>query len=88
MAFSTIAASIAAELQAMARTTESLGETLCSDPDVAQRCLPLLQQFDLLAQQQAELARLIAQLGQGSDAQQALGSMRLEALADRLGRAA
>lgn len=87
MSLAPLAAAIAAELDAMSGATEELAEALCSDEQVAQRCLPLLQQFDLLAQQQRELSILIARLGAGSEAGQALQGVRLGALADRLGRA-
>ena len=79
---------IAHELRAMASATEELAAALCEDEQVAMRCLPLLQRFDLLAQQQAELAALIVRLAQGGCAQQALDGVRLAALAARLGRAA
>ena len=79
---------IASELRAMAAATEDLAAALCEDEQVAMRCLPLLQRFDLLAQQQAELAALIVRLAQGGCAREALDGVRLSALADRLGRAA
>lgn len=88
MSWSPLADRIAAELEGMAAATEQLAEALCSDDEVAQRCLPLLQQFDLLAQQQLELAGLIGRLGEGAGAEEAVRAIRLAALADRLGRAA
>lgn len=88
MSWPPLAAEIAAELAAMAGKTEQLAAALCEDEQVALRCLPLLQQFDLLSQQQAELARLIRELGEGQEAEQALRAVRLAALAHRLGRAA
>lgn len=86
MTLAALAPAIAAELRALAAATEELAATLCSDEQLAARCLPLLQQFDLLAQTQAELADLLVRLG--GDASEALGAVRLAALAERLGKAA
>lgn len=86
MAFDTFAPRIAAELRAMAIATEALAATLCADEEVALRCLGLLQQFDLLAQSQSELADLLLRLGDGHDAEAALKAVRLACLAERLAR--
>ena len=88
MTFAPLALRIAGELGAMAQTTERLAEALCGDEEMARRCLPLLQHFDLLAQQQAELSALLARLGAGCEPAEAVGEIRLSALAERLGRAA
>lgn len=82
----TLVPAIAAELRALAAATEELAATLCSDEHLAARCVPLLQQFDLLAQTQAELADLLVRLG--GDEREALGAVRLSALAERLAKAA
>jgi len=79
---------IAAELRAMSESTEALAAAFCADPELAVRCLPLLQRFDLLAQQQAELAALLVRLGEGAMPGQAVAGVRLAALAERLGKAA
>lgn len=87
MALEALAPRIAAELRAMAAATEALAATICADEEVALRCLSLLQQFDLLAQSQAELAELLLRLGAGSDGEAALKAVRLAGLAERLGAA-
>lgn len=88
MALDLFVASIAAELHGLAATTETLAATLCADEEVAVRCLALLQQFDLLAQSQAELANLLLRLRDGADRDTALAAIRLSGMADRLKRAA
>ena len=88
MTLAALAPAIAAELRAMASATEALAAAICADEQVALKCLPLLQQFDLLAQTQAELAELLLRLGTGPDGAGALQAVRLAALAERLSRAA
>ena len=75
---------IAAELRHMAAATEALAAELCADEEVALKCLELLQQFDQLAQGQAELADLLLRLGSGTDDESALRAVRLAGLAERL----
>lgn len=88
MALDQLAPRIAAELRTMAAATETLAADLCSDEEMAIKCLALLQRFDLLAQQQAELADLLHRLADGLDGEAALRQVRLAGLADRLTRAA
>jgi hypothetical protein len=84
MALDILAPRIAAELRSMALATEALAATLCADEEMALKCLGLLQQFDHLAQSQAELAELLLRLGTGSDGETALKAVRLACLAERL----
>ncbi len=88
MALDRFAGGIAAELRGLAAETENLAATLCSDPDVAARCLGLLQKFDYLAQSQVELADLLVRLSAGNDRDTSIRCIRLSALAERLAQAA
>ncbi|WP_426265875.1 hypothetical protein [Sphingomonas sp. LHG3443-2] len=88
MALDRLAHGIAAELRDLAAATEGLAAALCADPDIAGRCLGLLQQFDLIAQSQCELADLLLRLNAGTERDEALQAMRLAGMAERLAQAA
>lgn len=87
MGLQQLAPGIASELRAMAEATERLAVVLCEDERFVLNYLPLLQQFDLLAQQQAQLAALLLRLGEGMGGDQALAAVKLSSLADRIRRA-
>ncbi len=88
MSLDRLADGIAAELRDLAAATEGLAAALCADPDVAARCLGLLQQFDLIAQSQSELANLLLRLSAGTESGAALQAVRLAGMAERLAQAA
>lgn len=88
MALDRFAGGIAAELRGLAAETENLAATLCADPEVAMRCLSLLQKFDYLAQCQVELADLLLRLSAGAEGPAAVRAVRLSGMAERLAQAA
>jgi hypothetical protein len=71
---------IADELENMRNETESLGTTLCGDPEIAMRHLSSLQSLDLLAQTQMALAKIL----RASDPSEALAATDLHNLRERL----
>lgn len=74
---------VADELSSLARRIENLGASAASDSGFAARNMTLLQEVDLIAQTQNELAAVLRVLADhGPD--RALSGVRLEALAERL----
>jgi len=75
---------LASEMRDMGTLVEALAEVLASDTGVVERHLGRLQQFDGLAQQIGEGARLLDHLAGGDCVKQAIGRVRLEGMQARL----
>lgn len=73
-------ARIADVLDAMARETETLGQILCSDPELVASYMGQLQEFDRIAQHQKGLASLL----RADCPTTALGQLGLEELANKI----
>lgn len=78
---------VARELERSRIELEQLGEALGADSTVLARHIMSLQVIDLIAQSQAELARVVRALGEG-DATPVIDSICLAEMAGRLRAAA
>lgn len=75
---------LAEELRDTSAQVEQLAATLTMDEEWVTRFMVQLQNFDLIAQRIGESASLLDQLASGSSAKDAVDTVRLERMAERL----
>ena len=79
-----LCAAVAEEIRGVKTHIERLAELFVADPRFAQDYLDQFQQFDLMAQQAEESARVLDRLAGGQSADEAIAAVRLTAIQHRL----